>query len=59
MHCTLHAFTLSLLIGFGATRDVPANVKALRDSIIQQGQCENPLVTGFYSRDSGGPSKFY
>jgi hypothetical protein len=55
MQSTACALALSLLIALGATRDVPANVKALHDSIVKQGHCNNPLATGFYSQDGGKP----
>ncbi|KAG5657302.1 hypothetical protein KAF25_005866 [Fusarium avenaceum] len=59
MQSTARALTLSLLIALGATRDVPANVKALHDSIVKQGHCNNPLATGFYSQDGGKPVYSY
>ncbi|RGP58888.1 glycoside hydrolase family 75 protein [Fusarium sporotrichioides] len=59
MQFTARALTLSLLVALGAARDVPANVKALHDSIVKQGRCNNPLATGFYSQDNGKPVYSY
>jgi len=50
----LAALSLSSL---GLARDVPANVRALYNSIVAQGQCSNKLATGFWSIDSGPNSK--
>lgn len=42
----------SLLVGLAAVaaaRDVPANVKSFYDAVRANGQCSNPLKSGFHS----------
>ncbi|RSL92765.1 hypothetical protein BHE90_005132 [Fusarium euwallaceae] len=40
-------------------RDVPANVKTFKDSIIKQGSCKSTLATGFYSSDGDSGTYSY
>ncbi|KAJ4243935.1 hypothetical protein NW757_010867 [Fusarium falciforme] len=49
----------SLLAASVSGRDVPANVKSFKDSIIKQGSCKSTLATGFYSSDGDSGTYSY
>ena len=40
-----------------AARDVPGNIRDFYQSITSQGQCNDVLAKGFYSKDGDGPGK--
>jgi hypothetical protein len=48
---------MSVVVKQCVSKAVPANIAALKASIIAQGKCAKPLKTGFYASDEGGDSK--
>lgn len=48
----------SLLAAPALARGVPANIKALYDSIRSQGQCSNVLQGGFFSQEDDSKGMF-
>jgi len=55
------SLTVPVLLGLAvkecASKSIPANVAALKASIISAGKCAKPLKTGFYASDDGPNSK--
>lgn len=48
-----------LLAALANARDVPANVKNFKASVVSQAKCQAPLATGFYSSDDEGAKTSY
>lgn len=46
------ASIVALLASNALARDVPANVRALYDSIVGAGSCSNVLQGGFFSKEN-------
>lgn len=60
MRQTLATISFLGLCATGAVaRDVPANVKALYDSIRSSGTCSNVLQGGFFSQEGDSQGKIY
>lgn len=50
---------VNLLIARSQAREVPQNLKTLYQQASAQGQCNDPLATGFYSWPSSSNGTIY
>ncbi|KAF5019975.1 hypothetical protein F66182_8006 [Fusarium sp. NRRL 66182] len=56
---SLRLLLFASLAALASTRDIPDNVKAFRDSIVNQGSCNETLASGFHSSDGDDGSYVY
>ncbi|KAK5989202.1 Endo-chitosanase [Cladobotryum mycophilum] len=56
---SLRSAIIASFLALAAARDIPDNVKALRDSIVAQKECKNALATGFHSKDNDDGTTSY